>query len=185
MIITKETVEKEKSYVPPPSYKPTIPYPHRLAKTKNEGQFNKFIELLKQLHIIVLFTKTITQIPSYAKFLKEIMSNKKKLEDDKTMALTSECSTIIQNNMPPKLKGLGTFSIPCVIGKFVINKAFYDLGSSVSLMPLSIYENLNLGDLRPTRMSLQLVDRSVKYHVGMLENILVRIVQFYIPVILY
>ena len=120
-------------------------------------------------------------MPSYAKFLKEILSNKKKLEDNETVMLTAECSAIIQNNMPPKLKDPGSFSIPCVIGKFVIDKALCNLGASVSLMPLSICEKLQLGELRPTRMSLQLADRSVKYPVGMLENIPVRIGQFYIP----
>lgn len=93
-------------------------------------------------------------MPSYVKFLKEILSNKKKLEDDETVALTTECSAIIQNNMPPKLKDLGSFSIPCVICKFVTDKALCDLGASVSPMPLSICEKLNLGHLRPMSMSL-------------------------------
>ena len=94
--------------------------------------------------------------------------------------LTAECSAIIQNNMPPKLKDPGSFSIPCVIGKYVIDKALCNLGASVSLMPLSIFEKLKLGDMRPTKMSLQLADRLVKFPVGMLENIHVRIGQFYI-----
>ncbi|XP_058733326.1 uncharacterized protein LOC131604928 [Vicia villosa] len=120
-------------------------------------------------------------MPSYAKFLKDILSNKKKIVENETVTLSAECSAIIQNNMPPKLKDPGSFSIPCVIGKFVIDKALCDLGASVSLMPLSICEKLKLGELRPTRMSLQLADRSVKFPVGMLENVPVRIGQFYIP----
>ncbi|XP_050914604.1 uncharacterized protein LOC127129466 [Lathyrus oleraceus] len=118
---------------------------------------------------------------SYAKFLKEIISNKKNLEDDETLMLTAECNAIIQNNMPPKLKDPGSFSIPCVIGKFIIDKALCDLRASVSLMPLSICEKLNLGELRPTKMSLKLADCSVKFLIGVLENIPVCIGQFYIP----
>ncbi|XP_050889476.1 uncharacterized protein LOC127094726 [Lathyrus oleraceus] len=114
-------------------------------------------------------------MPSYAKFLKEILSNKKKLEDEEIVMLTVECSAIIQNNMPHKLKDPGSFSIPCVIKKFIIDKALCDLGASVSLMPLSTCEKLNLGELRPTKTSLQLDDRSVKFPVGMLENVPVRI----------
>jgi hypothetical protein len=120
-------------------------------------------------------------MPSYAKFLKEILSNKKKIEDNETVTLTAECSAIIQNNMPPKLKDPGSFSIPCVIGKLVIDKALCDLGANISFMPLSICERLKMGELRPTRMFVQLADRSVKFPVGMLENILVCIGQFYIP----
>ena len=76
---SREVSEKDKPYVPPPPYKPPIPYPQRLTKSKNEGQFKKFVELLKQLNVTIPFTEAITQMPSYAKFLKEILSNKKKL----------------------------------------------------------------------------------------------------------
>lgn len=75
-ITNKDAVDKEKPYVPPPSFKPKISYPKILAKTKNEGQFKKFIRLPKQLHVTIPFTEAITEIPSYAKFLKEILSNK-------------------------------------------------------------------------------------------------------------
>ncbi|XP_050888986.1 uncharacterized protein LOC127094167 [Lathyrus oleraceus] len=119
-------------------------------------------------------------MPSYVKFLKEILSNKKKLEDNETIMLTVECITIIQNDMPHKMKDPGSFSIPCVIRKFIIDKTL-DLGASVSLMPLSTCKKLNLGELRPMKMSLQLADRSVKFPIGMLENILVRIGQLYNP----
>ncbi|PNX82945.1 hypothetical protein L195_g038982, partial [Trifolium pratense] len=119
-------------------------------------------------------------MPTYSKFLKEILSNKRKLDEDSTVALTEEYSAIFQNKMPPKLKDPRSFSIPCVIGNYVIDKALCDLGASVSLMPLSISKKLNLSDLKPTRMSLQLADRSVKYPVGILENIPVRISQLYI-----
>ena len=157
--------EKEKPYVPPPPYKPSIPYPQRLTKSKTEGQFKKFVELLKSLHLSIPFSEAITQMPSYAKFLKEILTNKRKIDVDETVALTEECSAIIQNKMPPKLKDPGSFSTPCVIGSHIINKALCDLGASVSLIPLSICKKLNLGELKPTRMSLQLADRSIKYPV--------------------
>ena len=94
---------------------------------------------------------------------------------------TLECSTIIQNNMPPKLKDSGSFSIPCVIGKFIIDKALRDLGASISLMPLSICKRLNMGEFQPTRMSVQLIDCSMKFLLGMLENVPVHIGKFYIP----
>ncbi|KAI5431909.1 hypothetical protein KIW84_035879 [Lathyrus oleraceus] len=163
---TREAEEKEKPYVPSPPYKPPIPYPQRLTNSKTAGQFRKFVELLKQLNITILFIEAIRQMPSYAKFLKEILSNKKKIEDNETVTLTAECNTIIQNNMPPKLKDLCSFSIPCVIGKFVIDKALCDLRASISVMPLTICKRLNMGELRPTKMYVQLADRSIKYLIG-------------------
>ncbi|XP_050916503.1 uncharacterized protein LOC127131635 [Lathyrus oleraceus] len=83
--------------------------------------------------------------------------------------------------MPHKLKDPGSFSIPCVIGKFIIDKALCDLGAIVSLMPSSTCKKQNLGELIPTKMSLQPADRSIKFPVGMLEKVPVRIGQFYIP----
>src|ERR1044072_1333381 len=105
-------------------------------------------------------------MPSYAKFFKEILSNKKKIEDNERVTLTAECSAIIQNKMPQKLKDPGSFSIPCNIGKLVIDKALCDLGASISVMPMSISKKLDMGELSPTMMSVQLADRSVKYLVG-------------------
>ena len=78
-------------------------------------------------------------------------------------------------------KDPGRFSIPCILGNHVIDKAFLDLGASVSLMPLAVCKRLNLGELQPTKTSLKLADRSVKYPVGILEDIPVRIGQLYIP----
>ncbi|KAJ9180836.1 hypothetical protein P3X46_009034 [Hevea brasiliensis] len=121
-------------------------------------------------------------MPSYAKFLKEILSNKRRLEDYETVALTEECSAILQRKLPPKLKDPGSFSIPCHIGESCFVKALCDLGASVSLMPLSIYEKLNMGDLKPTHISLQLADRSIKYPEGILENVPLKVGKFYIPV---
>ncbi|KAJ4967326.1 hypothetical protein NE237_019175 [Protea cynaroides] len=80
----------------------------------------------------------LAQIPAYVKFLKEIMSNKQKLKDYETIALTEECSAVIQNKLPPKLRDPGSFSIPCTIGEVDFSRALCDLGASVSLMPLSV-----------------------------------------------
>ncbi|XP_058008244.1 uncharacterized protein LOC131182895 [Hevea brasiliensis] len=126
--------------------------------------------------------EALSQMPSYSKFLKDILSKKRRLEEYETVALTEECSAILQNKLPPKLKDLGNFSIPCLISNMNIGKALCDLGASVSLMPLSICKKLDVGELKPTTISLQLADRSVKYPVGILENILIKMGKFFIPV---
>ncbi|KAJ9170746.1 hypothetical protein P3X46_018829 [Hevea brasiliensis] len=179
----KEKIEeKEEKYIPPEPYKPQLPFPQRFQKAKLDKQFGKFLEVLKKLYINVPFVDALSQMPSYAKFLKEILSNKRKLEDHETVALTEECSAILQRKLPPKLKDPGSFSIPCHIGESCSTKALCDLGASVSLMPLSIYEKLNMGDLKSTHISLQLGDRSIKYPEGILENVPLKVGKFYIPV---
>ncbi|XP_057989126.1 uncharacterized protein LOC131172199 [Hevea brasiliensis] len=169
----KKEVEKEEeeNYVPPPPYKPPLPYPQRFQKAKLDKQFSKFLEVLKKLYINIPFTDAIFQMPSYAKFLKEILSTKRRLEDYETVALKEECSAFLQNKLPLKLKDPGSFSIPCHIGDTSIDKALCDLGASVSLISLSICEKLKIGELKPITISLQLVDRSIKYPVGILKNV--------------
>ncbi|XP_071939775.1 uncharacterized protein [Coffea arabica] len=121
-------------------------------------------------------------IPSYAKFLKEIMTRKRKLEDCETIALTEECSAIIQNKLPPKLKDPGSFSIPCTIGSINFSKALCDLGASVSLIPLTVARQLGLHELKRTNITLQLADRSIRHPLGVLENVLIKVQKFIIPV---
>ncbi|XP_050915766.1 uncharacterized protein LOC127130846 [Lathyrus oleraceus] len=169
--------DKDKVYVPPSPYKPPTPYPQRLKHTKIDNQYKKFIKVIEKLHIEIPFTEAITQIPSYAKFLKDILTNKCRLDDPKPL----ECNSIAENKLYKKEKDPGSFSIPCILGNHVIDKAFLDLGASVILMPLAVCRRLNLGELQPTKMSLQSADRSVKYAVGILEDIPVRIRQLYIP----
>jgi len=118
----------------------------------------------------------------YAKFLKEILSNKRKLEEHETVALTEECSVAIQNKLPTKLKDPDSFLISYLIGNVPINCALCDLGSSVSLMALSLCEKLELGELRPTTIPLQLADRSVKYPVGILEDVPIKVWDLYVQV---
>ncbi|XP_021639481.2 uncharacterized protein LOC110634691 [Hevea brasiliensis] len=121
-------------------------------------------------------------MPSYVKFLKEILSNKRKLKDYETVALTEECNAILQNKLPPKLKDLRSFSIPCLIGNMNINKALCDLSASMNLMPLLICQKLNVRDLKLTTILLQLVNKAVKYPIGILENISIKVGKFFIPV---
>ncbi|KAJ9146095.1 hypothetical protein P3X46_028405 [Hevea brasiliensis] len=155
---------------------------HKIEKAQLDKQFGKFLEVLKKLYINIPFTDVISQMPSYAKFLREILSNKRRLEDYKTVALTEECSAILQNKLPPKLKDPESFSIPCHIRETSIERALCDLGASVSLMPLSICEKLKVEDLKPATISLQLADRSIKYPVGILENVPLKVGKFFIPV---
>ncbi|XP_058010464.1 uncharacterized protein LOC110663640 [Hevea brasiliensis] len=106
----------------------------------------------------------------------------KRLEDYETVALIEECSALLQNKLPPKLKDPRSLSIPCHIGETSIEKALCDLGASVSLMPLSICEKLKVGELKPTTISLQLADRSIKYPVEILENVPLKVGKFFITV---
>jgi hypothetical protein len=120
-------------------------------------------------------------MPSYAKFLKEILSNKKKLEECETVALTVDCSALLLNQLPPKMKDPGSFTLPCSIGNVKLKKVLCDPGASVSLMPKLIFDKLGIRDLKPTKIFLQLADRSVRFPLGIIEDILVQVGKFFVP----
>ncbi|XP_022897570.1 uncharacterized protein LOC111411252 [Olea europaea var. sylvestris] len=104
--------------------------------------------------------KALVQMPNYAKFLKEVMSNKKKLEEFETIKLKEGCSDILQK-LPHKLRDPGSFNIPYNIGGITFDRALCDLGASINLMPLSVFKKLGLGEVKPTTLTLQLADRSI------------------------
>ena len=112
----------------------------------------------------------IEQMPKYAKFLEEVLSNKRKLMESEKVMLTEECNAILQRKLPPKLKDPRNFTIHCTIGDFDFHKVLCDLGKSVNLMPLSIFWKLGQGEVKPTTVCLQLVDRSIKHPRGIIED---------------
>ncbi|KAL8462937.1 hypothetical protein ACS0TY_033811 [Phlomoides rotata] len=81
-------------------------------------------------------------MPHYAKFLKDIMSNKRKMGDFETVMLTEEISARIQDKLPAKLRDPGPFTLPCKIGEGKSYRALCDLGASINLMPFSIFKTL-------------------------------------------
>ena len=106
-----------------------------------DDQFSKFLSILKQLHINIPLIEALEQMPKYAKFLKDIISKKRKLEEHETVMLTEESSAILQKKLPPKLKDPRSCIIPCTIGKSYFDRALCDLGASINLMHLSVSGN--------------------------------------------
>ena len=103
------------------------------------------MDIFKKLHINIPFSEALKQIPGYVKFMKDVLSKKRKLGDYETVALLEECSAIFQKKFPPKLKDPGSFTIPCAIGNVVFERALCDLGASINLMSWSICKKLKLG----------------------------------------
>ena len=143
-------------------YKPTSLYPTRMMKDRMDEQFGKFLELFKQLHNNLPRVKALSQMPKCAKFLKDLLSNKRKLEELSIVILSEECSTILQNKLPKKLKDPRSFTLPCLIGNLLIEKALVDLGANINLMPYNLFKKLRLGESKSTRMCIQLANRSMK-----------------------
>ena len=116
------------------------------------------MDIFKKLHINSPFAEALEQKLGYVKFMKDVLSKKRKLGDYETVALSEECSAILQKKLTPKLKDPSSFTIPCAIGNVVFEIALCDLGASINLMPWSIFKKLKLGEARPMTVSLQLAD---------------------------
>ncbi|XP_061355355.1 uncharacterized protein LOC133299874 [Gastrolobium bilobum] len=166
---------------PAVSNRPPPPFPQRLQKQRQDNQFRKFLDLLKQLHVNIPFVDALEQMPTYVKFMKKILSRKRRLEEFETVALTQESSQYLLSKIPPKLGDPGSFTIPCTIGDHYIGRALCDLGASINLMPLSVYKKLKVGEPNPTTVTLQLADRSLVYPEGKVENVLVKVDKFILP----
>ncbi|CAN6562609.1 unnamed protein product [Malus baccata var. baccata] len=172
--VSKEVQNSFNSCVP-------IPFPRRFMKSKKEQTDKEILDTFRKVQVNLPLLDAIKQVPKYAKFLKELCTNKRRFNDQETVALSEEVSAVLQRKLPPKLEDAGSFTIPYVIGGKEFGRALCDLGASINLMPYSVYESLNLGDLKKTKVVIQLADRSNRYPKGLLEDVLVQVNELIFP----
>ena len=142
-------LEKDKaSHVPP------TPYPHRLRAPKKVNNHSKIYELFKQVKVNIPLLDDIKQNLSYAKFLKDLCTMKRKLGVNKDAFMTEQSTSLIRNNLPPKYKDSRSPTISIVVGNSKLGYAIVDLGETVNLLPYSLYVELGLGELEPTNITL-------------------------------
>ncbi|CAL0301452.1 unnamed protein product [Lupinus luteus] len=117
----------------------------------------------------------------YANLMKDLLTKKRKFSEE-TVTLEVGCSAIIQKSILEKTKDPGNFTIPVTIGELSVGNPLLHLGASINLMPLSMLKRIGELEIKPTRMTLQLADRSVKYPYGVAEDIFVKVDGLVFPV---
>ncbi|GJV31425.1 reverse transcriptase domain-containing protein [Tanacetum coccineum] len=122
-----------------------------------------------------------TSIPTNHYPKKSLLMNKEKLLELAKIPLNENCSAMLLKKLPEKLGDPGKFLIPCNFPGMDVCHALADLGASINLMPLSIWKKLSLPDLTPTRMTLELADRSITYPKGLAEDVFVKVRKFHFP----
>ncbi|XP_028071942.1 uncharacterized protein LOC114274252 [Camellia sinensis] len=142
------------------------------------------IEIFKQVKINLSLLEAIKQVLSYAKFLKDLCTQKRKVKPhmSQKVFLTEQVSSILLHKTPSKLNDPGTPTITCTIGDHFIDRALLDLSANVNLLPYSMYEEFGLGELKLTTATLQLANRFLKVQRGMIEDVLVKVNKFYFPI---
>ncbi|GAU46944.1 hypothetical protein TSUD_180480 [Trifolium subterraneum] len=159
-----------------------LPYPHVPTKKDKDRQYARFLDIFKRLQINIPFSEALEQMPTYAKFMKEILTKKRRITDEETIHLDASCSAIIQRTLPTKEKDPGRVTLPVTIGNVNVGKALIDLGSSINLIPLSVIERIGGLDITRTRMTLQLADKSITRPSGIAEDVLVKVDKFMFPI---
>ncbi|XP_019234836.1 PREDICTED: uncharacterized protein LOC109215258 [Nicotiana attenuata] len=143
---------------------PALPFPQKLYREKLDKQFERFPDMLRQVNVNLPFTEVLSQILAYAKFLKEILTKKRKVEERSVVKLTEHCSAILQNKLPQMCGD------PRSVIILILN----------NLMPLSIYSKLEkeIREIRSVIISLQLADQTTITPEGLVENVLVWVDKF-------
>ncbi|GJV08793.1 reverse transcriptase domain-containing protein [Tanacetum coccineum] len=168
-----------------PRTKTTLPYPSRVTKEKVREKDDllalKFMEIFRNLHFELSFADALLHMPKFAPMFRKLLNNKDKILELTKTPVNENCSAVILKTFPEKLGDPGRFLIPCDFPELDECLALADLGASINLMPLSVFEKLNLQGLTKTKMILELADRSTSTPTGIAENVFVKVGTFYFP----
>nr|GEZ38745.1 reverse transcriptase domain-containing protein [Tanacetum cinerariifolium] len=169
--------------VPRTQMKPSIAYPSRLNDQKliekATSQMEKFFQIFHDLHFDISFADALLLMPKFSSTIKSLLANKDKLFELAKVPLNKNCSAMLLKKLPEKLEDPGKFLIPCDFPGMEVCHALSDLGAIINLMPLSIWKKLSLPELTPTRMTLELADRSITRPKGVAEDVFVKVRKFH------
>ncbi|KAK9034832.1 hypothetical protein V6N11_076889 [Hibiscus sabdariffa] len=127
-----------------------------IGEDHNDPHNSKVLRHLEQVHTNLPLVEALHQMPNYAKFLKDMVSRKKRIEEFETASATETCLALMHNKVPAKQADPGSFTIECSIGHYYSTKALCDPGASINLMPKSVFKKLGIGEAKPTTVMLQL-----------------------------
>ncbi|XP_057734437.1 uncharacterized protein LOC130949837 [Arachis stenosperma] len=152
-----------------------------MQKEPEDEQLAHFLAALKKLQVNISFAEVIEKKNPYTACINCILFEKKDLRGDEMMVLTKKCSALVQNELPKKMPDPGSFQILCTTGKIALDKALYDLGLSLNLIPSSVMKKLGIQEAQATRITLQINDQSLRQLHEPVENVLVKVGELFFP----
>nr|GEV09720.1 reverse transcriptase domain-containing protein [Tanacetum cinerariifolium] len=162
-----------------PNQKPLIPYPSRLhdqkLRDKTNDQKEKFFKIFQDLNFNISFADALILMPKFAPSIKSLLTNKDKLYELARTPLNEHCSAVLLKKFLEKLGDLGKFLISCDFSGMDECLAMADLGTSINLMPLSVWNELSLPELSPMCMTLELADRLISHPVRVAEDVFIKV----------
>nr|GEW17325.1 hypothetical protein [Tanacetum cinerariifolium] len=164
-----------------PNYEPVVaPIIEPVVAPAND-QKEKFFQIFKDLDFNISFVNALILMPKFGPTIKSWLTNKDKLYELARTLLNEHCSAVLLKKLPEKLEDPRKFLIPCDIPGMNECLALADLSASINLMPLSVWNKLSLPKLTPTLMTLELVNRSISRHIGVAEDVFVKVGKFHFP----
>nr|GEW83361.1 reverse transcriptase domain-containing protein [Tanacetum cinerariifolium] len=171
--------------VPKTLPKPNIQYPSRLndqkLHEKATNQMEKFFKIFQDLHFDISFMDALLLMPKFASTIKSLLANKDNSFELAKISLNENCSAMLLKKFLEKLGDSEKFLITCDFPGMDVCHALADLGASINLMPLFIWKNLSLPEINPTRMTLELADRTITRHKGVAKDVVVKVGKFHFP----
>nr|GFA83522.1 reverse transcriptase domain-containing protein [Tanacetum cinerariifolium]GFA83536.1 reverse transcriptase domain-containing protein [Tanacetum cinerariifolium] len=168
-----------------PNQKPSIPYPSRFYDQKLHDKANdqkeKNFQIFHDLNFNISFTNALILMPKFSLTIKTLLTNKYKLSELARTPFNEHCLAVLLKKLPEKLGDPGKFLIPCDFSRMDECLALADLGASINLKPLSMWNKLSLPELSPTCMTLELADRSISHPVGVTKDVFVKVGTFHFP----
>nr|GEY43107.1 reverse transcriptase domain-containing protein [Tanacetum cinerariifolium] len=166
-----------------PNLRPSIPYTSRFhdqkLRDKSNDQREKFFQIFKDLNFNISFADALILMPKFGPSIKSLLANKDKLCELARTPLNEHCLVVLLKKLPEKLGDLDKFLIPCDFSRMAECLALADLGASINLMPLSVWNKLSLLDSYPTCMTPELANRLISHPVGVAKDVFVKVGTFH------
>nr|GEW16969.1 hypothetical protein [Tanacetum cinerariifolium] len=177
VVQTKTPIKNSEPVVAPIIEPVATPKLHDKANDQRE----KFFQVFKDLNFNISFADALILMPKFGPTIKTLLTNKEKLSELARTPLNKHCLAVLLKKLPEKLGDLRKFLIPCDFLRMAECLALADLGASMNLMQLSVWNKLSLPELSPTCMTLKLADRLISRPVRVVEDVFVKVGTFHFP----
>nr|GEU60827.1 reverse transcriptase domain-containing protein [Tanacetum cinerariifolium] len=150
--------------IPPPGFAPVQNNQNRLndqkLREKATNQMERFFQIFHDLHFDISFVDALLLMPKFASTIKSLLTNKDKLFELANVPLNENCLAMLLKKLPEKLGDPDKFLLPCDFSRI---------------------DKLSLPELTPTRMTLELADRSITHPKGVAKYVFVKVGRFHFP----
>ncbi|XP_023730363.1 uncharacterized protein LOC111878078 [Lactuca sativa] len=146
---------------------------------KNSKYYQKFLNDINSLEINIPLLEALVEMPKYAKFLKDLLTNRKKMEGLSKVVLNETCSAAMLNMLPKNMGDPRSIIFPCQFGNLETSHALADSEASVKLMPYSFFKKLDLPEPRLVYMVIHLANKTTTFPRGICEDLLVKVDNFF------